>query len=62
MFTLRLSWDAMSSLARKSMVITHISSIVRFEFTDSFRGEEEIAWQSTDCQSECKYKLHTCLG
>jgi hypothetical protein len=42
MFTLRLSWDNMSSLERKSIVITHISSIVRFEFTNSFSGEEEI--------------------
>ena len=41
MFTLRLSWVNMSSLARKSMVITHISSIVRLELTNSFSGEEE---------------------
>ena len=40
MFTLRLSRDAMSSLARKSMTMTHISSIVRLEFTSSFRVEE----------------------
>ena len=45
MFTLRLSWDTTSSLARKSMVMTHISSIVRLEFTNSLRGEEEIVWQ-----------------
>ena len=45
MFTLRLSRDTMSSLARKSIVMTHISSIVRLEFTNSLRGEEEIVWQ-----------------
>ena len=45
MFTLRSSDVTIFSLARKSMVMTHISSIVWLEFTNNLGGDDAAIWR-----------------
>ena len=45
MFTLRSSDVTIFNLARKSMVITHISSIEWLEFTNNLGGDDAAIWR-----------------
>ena len=61
MFTLRSSDVTIFSLARKSMVMTHISSIVWLEFTNNLGGDNAAIWRERHYDQGLVEK-DTCLG